>query len=245
MRGMMRLAIMGVPGARGGAAESPLLTGLIEFYNLDEPSGDRVGAHQGVVWQQDRSVAADEGLIGLAARTLTGTGYLRSGDRPETEDERLNIPGDGSFTITYWMKILSQTGQPGVTLEIDGSHQHYFVVYDWTEGMRSRVLFTDETDLYTWVSPAPYIPPVGVWQFYRFWWDHTKQQSFIKINESVLTSSAVVSGKTVKTGINGMRSTLVKTGDALLDMVGVWARVLTDDEGEMLYNGGSGNAYPF
>lgn len=239
-------------GGGGGGGSSTLLNDLIAFWKLeDADSTTREDAYTNNLDLTDNNGVTQEPAIinngaGLAAassqylsRAAGGAGLLSFGDT--------------DFTITLWVYlldglatyILCSKGTPLPTL----TTMEYQIAFDLVSG-RWQFLVGNGTTTGAVSHTSAAVP--GVWTFLACRHDAAADTITITVNDpAVAPAVASWSGGSY---LSGLDFALGRYGaysgghaNAILDAVGVWGRVLTDQEITQLWNGTplSVREYPF
>jgi hypothetical protein len=220
---------------QGAAAPSPLLTGLANYWKLDEAS-DGSGAVQRV------------DSVGTMHLTDTNTcpsvaGILGNGTQfTIANSERLGGAhgglGNFDFTLAGWFYRDATVSNQSIL----GSSSGKLWLRDAT-GNTITLRMNDGTDHeVTRSCPAP-----GNWTFFVAWYDSVNDLEWLQINNGTAASAANSGG--VSTGAFTLQ--LASHAGALfffggrIDELGYWTRVLTADERTSLYNSGVGKTHPF
>lgn len=219
-----------------GAAPSPLLTGLIAYWKLDEASGPRIDSAGSNNLADANSVGSVTGVIGGAA------GFV------STSSQSLSCPpllGGATWSVSLWLKVASG----GATRSIFGAYND--------ASQTSPFCFLDATNRVSldqfppsggsFVSATPLLNDV---------WYHivvvqanlTTRKLYINAGEEGTHSEGYTGSAPnifrlgARGGASGALSSF-QNGD--IDEAGVWSRALTPAEITQLYNGGAGITYPF
>ena len=223
------------------------------YWKMDEVSGTRVDATANDNDLADNNtVGSATGIINLGADFESDNSeYLSITDATQVG---LDITGD--FSASYWLKVeeAPATNNADVILgkwDSGGVNERaFYTIYRDTGGTKylGMALSSDGTGGNSdTVLVAQTLTP------------GTLYHVVITFDVSSGTMEAFVDGSSIGTDTTAIGSifdtpapfTIGAAGnpsnyfDGIIDEVGVWSRILTDDEVEDLYNGGSGLAYPF
>jgi hypothetical protein len=224
-----------------------LLTNLVEYWKLDESSGNAAGSVGAVTLTNNNTVGYATGKINNGADfgALNTNKYLDSSNN-------LGINGT-SISINLWVKVDTQ---PTV-----GQFQHFFVqghstsktvnfIRYYNSGGTNYVQFSrGKNDVAENEYSHAMTLTTGVWYMLTYTYDGTTIRAYI--NATLVGSVAASgSGTGVNAFINGVRlgrHTLTTGGDyikGMEDEVAVWSREIILSEITALYNSGLGLPYP-
>lgn len=219
-----------------------LLSQLAAYWTLNEAGGTRSDqtANYDLLDIGTTPTSTTAGVIGLAADMISANGNILQATSP------IQIAAGESMTVAGWLYLdvavsgnqQFQNGQgnyssTGALWLTSAGVPGYCFVFAWA---------SDNS-----VSQADVNTLSAGWQFIRAWYDASDRKVRIKINETslsvgaALTADLVVLGSAPGVGLD--RAGLLSNTPA--NQLGVWSRVLTDDEGVFLYNSGVGRTYPF
>lgn len=219
---------------------SPLLTGLISYWKLDEASGNAVDSHGTNTLTDENTVASAAGKINTCRDFELDNSerfFLASNSSLQT--------GDIDFTWSVWFRpetlvlafLFSKGGLVVGTRE--------YGAYISTDGI-PRFFVSDASSNST-VLPAATSVTTGTWNHLVCWHDAGSNQIGLSLNGATAVTAAHTTG--VRSGTFefelGARKNQPAFFDGMLDEVGFWKRLLTTTERASLHNGGSGKAYPF
>lgn len=213
------------------APVSPLLTGLVSYWKLDEASGQRDDSHGTNHLTDNNTVTQAVGKIGNAASFASAT--LEYLSRVDGADMR---PANYSFQVWYLTGTVNRfalsklTGNTGYDLGITGGGFLFTRI-----GTGSAVITLTESPSVNTADSA--------WHHAVVTYDGTTCRLY---RNGVLRQSSVrtYSGA-VQPFYLGVRDTLIDYWNGRLDEVGLWSRQLQLSEIQQLYNSGNGLAYPF
>lgn len=222
-----------------------LTDSLVEYWPLDEASGNRAGAHASLTLTDNNTVLS-----------ATGKVYALAGDFESTASESLSRAdeaalsvGNIDFTIAAWAQLESKGANRTIAAKADnggaGNVEWQIIFYTGQDRINFQVNsatgFANKTEIRadSFGSPA-----LATWFLVVAWHDATANTINIQVdNGSVDTSSYTFgswdSGAPFWVGNNDF----VEHWDGLLGPVMFWKRVLTSDERNQLWNGGAGLTY--
>lgn len=210
-----------------------LLDGLVAYYKCDETSGNRADSSvNGLTMAVTGAVGSGTGKIGLG---VDGTGnpvnYL---DRASTSKL---LFGDTGFTVSGWQNIATGEDvqdQPIFTIFNTVGNQRAYQLYWDNSAIRYRFVVSGDgtsadQSIATWGSATAlntFLHAVAI---------HDPDADLIKLsmnnNPFVTTahSTGSFAGSTARPSIGASGAGTV-VGLSIVDEIGVWDRVLTDDE---------------
>lgn len=227
----------------GGAT---LVNGLAAYWKLDEASGtafraDVLGLHD--LHPTGSLVAANPSLINNGVNFASSGAYLTNAD-----DATLGMGSGVSFTLQAWIKFPDShdSGYVGKWKNSDTSKQDYIIQIGPTFGYVEFSVYNlagSRVDLVGNITPHVFSGWVQIIAGY----DDSLQQTFMQLNNGVrIVANCVGVRRTAANFTVGeFDGGGSSTASGNLDEVGLWRRALTLAEVAKLYNGGSGNAYPF
>lgn len=208
----------------------PITDGLLHFWKMDEATGvnraDTVGS---ITWTQPgNQVTAGAGIINNCAQIISDR-FLEAPDHADW-----TLP---DFTIVLWLKA-----DESVIL-IKSVNEWWLEYFDEAnEILRWNVY---DSSLGYIQSVDGYLPDDGFWHMVAVHVDSTND--FIGISVDGVGWSRASFGGTVQDSTTVAQFLCDGVGASLhqIDEVGLWNRVLTEDELPYLYNSGNGLPYPF
>lgn len=218
-----------------GDYSGDLTDNLLAFWRLDEASGTREDAH---TTNRDLTevptIGAGLGRVSNAA-SFSGAGAGRCLNRIRTALEGT----DRDFSICSWVKF--DSGFSGLQFVVD--------LEDSVPVTEYRLIATGTPYAFLWyygqgVVQSPASVVAGVWYFLYAWHRASDNQIGIKVNNSYSTTSTGGT-YTASAGEFTLGNWSPATGndvplDGVIDMTGVWSKLLTDADLAYLYNSGFG-----
>ena len=222
-----------------GGASSTLNDGIVSFWTLNEESGTRADSVGSNDLTDNNTVGFDTGKVGNAASFVQANSEYLS-----VTDDSLNT-GDEDFTLALWIKPTS-TGVGTGFLSIVGVEGECVIWYRGSfSDLRVRV----------WRSVSGTLDLAGggslatdAFTSLVLWYDQSAQTLYMSKNNAAAISTSLGEAKAAATSnpfTVGSENTVGSYFDGLIDAVGFWGRVLTDDERTELSNSGDGAEYPF
>jgi hypothetical protein len=228
-------------GAPAPTPPNSLLDGLVAYWTCSETIGTRADqqATYPLLDVGTNPTLSAPGLNGLAASLdKTQVNILQAASLiPLSVGEAFTYAGwlflDGSAANTFFANgDVSYTGKGGVQINDQGAAGYVFF----------QVQASDDSFSTAYIGGL-----AGSWIFVRGWYDPADQKVRLKVNETGLqVGTALTAPLAFLAG--GAPVCFTKSGALgtfLAQQIGVWNRVLTDDEGVFLFNGGAGRPYPF
>jgi hypothetical protein len=217
-------------GASGGSSSSPLLTDLVAYWKLDDLTwSDNVGSNH---LTNNGGVVLGMPKLGAGSAEFDGGDYLSHVDNPALRLDPVN-----GFTISVWFYPTTITGrhtiinkwQPGYLLRLNNSDLEFYL----NDGSNRLVSISGIT--------------TGSWYHAIAWYNPTAQRSYVQLNNGIPIQSGATFVPNVSSASFAIGATDVGTNTFFgrIDDPGKWDRVLTGDERDDLWNGGSGLSYPF
>lgn len=222
----------GLLGKAAGASASPLLDGLVSYWNLNEPTGtgDRANSIVGkpaMVVTSAGELAAATGINGNGA-SLAGVRYLSCAN-----DAAFNVTT--GFTINFWYKAASI--RPDISKDDGGANR------TWAT---SAGVFYAFKDAGTYISVAHSPAQDGTFKMYTVWWTNADNKLHSLVNNAgAAASTGTITSVATTTERIKMGSSLGSVNTGIFDEFGYWNRALTADEITLLYSAGAGKFYPF
>ncbi len=224
-------------------ADSPLLTGLVAYWKLDEASGTRYDSHGSNNLTDYNTVASATGLLGSAISygASNTDKYIGCAD-----NDALSM-GDIDFTIAGWFKRTDVNGQGQVANKWDWNipSREYLVDVHPSTYCRFYIATTGQTQVGVTDS---FYPDIDDWTFLVGWHDATANTINLQVNARTVVSSSHSGGVNAGSAAFTIGPYSVLSNYATgcdIDEVGIWKRVLTGGEIAQLYNSGDGITYPF
>lgn len=221
---------------------STLLNDIKAYWKLDETEGatayDELDTYDGTI----------VGTPVQGSTGISGTAYL-------FEEEAIDCGasvgdmGTSNFSISCWINVPTLIGTlDGIVGNFTYFPFYYLALFPSTKiGMRFNIPDGTDYDLYsndviledTWYHIVILVDRSGYVLMYL---NNVKQTQELDI--SALSATPINNTYVFNIGgIGNNNSTYMFNGT--IDEVGLWTRLLTVDEISELYNGGSGNTYPF
>lgn len=220
---------------------SSLLTGLVNYWAMDEASGTRADSAGSVTLTDVNTVGAVAGKHNNAASYVLGSA------------ETLTAPGfslpSGDMTLSFWL-------QPAIDND-DAQRGFFGIGTTWTSATalniywvpasdKLRLLCGDDAGAYKNVDSLTAVP-FGSWYHVVVTYTASTKVYTIYVNGDAGASTPALTGgpyRTASTLWAGGRYNVAAYETHYLDEVGIWSRVLSADERATLYNSGAGKFYP-
>jgi hypothetical protein len=224
-------------GSAYSSLPASLATDLVAHWSLDETTGTRVDCINGNNLAETNTVGGTVGVVNGAALLVRANSEWLF-----TPDSASLSMGDIDFTATVWFNF-SSVGNADIIGKWDSASnncEYLLRVDNGTQRFIFEVSGNGTTS--TTVSSS------GTWSlnttyFIRVWHDATNNQIGMKVNEGTAVTSAHATGcfsGTAPLGIGSRFPTASQYFNGWIDLPTIWKRLLTDDEGRMVYNFGWG-----
>ena len=216
---------------------------LVAYWRMDESSDGSAAVTRNDSWGANH-------LTDISAFAASATGLITNAVDIEnsvtealtlSDNADISVPSGTSFTITGWIHMESTaTTWPLISKGSgSGTSTEYIIWANSTTDFRARVADTVNQGTVTNTTA----PSTGSWIFIAFRCDLAADQLKLRINttDSTVTSYTgdTVDGSSTM-NIGRVVYATSNRADGLIDEMGFWKRVLTDDELTALYNSGSG-----
>jgi hypothetical protein len=230
-----------VRGPVGGT--SPLLTDLAEVWEMDETSGNRSGAHAGLVLTDNNTVGSASGKLGNAARFIAANNeYLSLSGATDL------LAGVNGFTIAAWVKpdVVNQTQQiAGVWEGTTLTDQYRIGILSSGEYFAQIRNNAGTTALAKIAGSAV----AGAWRLVFGWYDPTAETINIQVFDGSTNPTSSISFTDTLNVPPSPLFNVAKGGaayyDGLIDQTLVWQQVPSLTERTDLWNSNAGLVYPF
>lgn len=222
-----------IPTANFTANNSPLLNGLVHYWNLNETTGTRSDSLGAAPLTDNNTVGFTTGKNGNAATFV-------SANLESLSDTTIN-PGDTDFSFSLWIRETSLGTY--VLVARDGSGSRTFLLD----------VETNKPTFYNLPASNSVVSTVtlstATWYHVYAYHDSVNNQIGISVNNETIVTTATTGAPGSTPGIPfrvGARDTpgseLYFNGD--IDELGMWSRTLSTTERNTLYNSGTGKFYP-
>jgi hypothetical protein len=224
---------------RTGAAASPLLTGLVAYWKLDETSGNRLDSSG-----NGSTLSLLAGAVpSRSGKVNNGADFVPGNCLTCTSNSNL-VLGDIDFTIAAWFWLDVSQSQTVIEKNDGAGGIEYTIVINAAN--QCGILLVPPGGV-TYIE-LPTGATLNAWHFVVVQHNATTHTLTISCDNGVGSSSSVA-GKppyagtgalTIGAGIGGGYGL-----DGIIDEVGIWKRVLSAGEIATLYNSGAGITHPF
>lgn len=234
-----------VPGApRGQVLGHNLFNGLVEWWNLDEPSSTRRGSHAALHLSDNNGVGVANGITSLAASFASASNQYLS----RTSETALNI-GAVDATIVLWAYVVNKTTIQAFNTKYttSGLQRSWVIQYDSATDRFLAYVSSDGNALTTRAASTFGSPTAGVWHMLAL--RHVNGATIgLSVNAGAEDTTAFTGG--IFSGSAPLLFGSVNAGttwflNGRVQRAGIWKRILTTAEFVYLYNSGRGRAYPF
>lgn len=226
--------------SRLNTTPSPLLTGLVSYWKLNEASSTRVDVVSANNLTPTNNPTNTAGKLGDGVNLVgASTQYLSSASNVAA------FAGNQDFTAIFWFKVSSAgTTQELISKGVDLSAN---TTWDWrlflqSSALRVRMSYGsgfDTTNVGTLSNDTFYMATIQYTQA-------TKLLS-IQINNGTPATLTLAGTAQATTGPLrvGIAPSLTLPCTGVIDDLVLWSRLLTQVERDQIYNSGAGRAYPF
>lgn len=216
-----------------------LPTNIVEWWNLDELSGNRAGSINGLTLTDQNSVGNAAGAnSSVAARYVSAS----SQNLLRTNEAALQL-GDIDFSFVGWIYIEAYSYISIVNKWGDGGESEYLLYYDPVSTVFRLLLNAGAGNLPASTFGAP---AFDTWNMVYADYDAANDLMRISVNGGAFNTGSLAGGAPVTTcpfSIGKVDTSNFPNGR--VQRVGFWKRKLTDAEISYLYNSGNGRSYPF
>lgn len=218
-----------------------LLSGLAEYFPLQERGTVNRAGVCGTTLTNINSTPSAEGIVsGAAAFTAA------SSRRLEAASSAALVMGDIDFTITAWVYLTDKSTFRLIVSKDDGVGRDYALTYAPASDDRLRFQASDGTLKFVDDAGLGSVP-LNTWLFVVAW--HNNTAGTLNIRTNLGTTSTTSSIGTIVTSstkfVIGALSNDALYWNGRICEVGLWKRLLTEQELRHLYNSGRGRSFPF
>jgi hypothetical protein len=237
--GVYNLLLKTAGGGGAVAPPSPLLTGLVAYWKLDEASGSRADSsgNGSTLSLAAGAVPSRVGRVGNGADFVPGN-WLTCASNPNI------VMGDIDFTIAGWLWFDTLASQNPLEKN-DGTYIDY-VIYGTPAGEYGAIVASPSGSVLIQTPPGV---AANTWHFVVLQHDATTHTLSLSRDNGVGSASASTAGKPPYVTTGSLTIGAGRGGgygfDGIIDEIGIWKRLLTPAEITQLYNGGVGLTYPF
>lgn len=222
-----------------------LLTNIVEYFKLDESSGNATGSVSSTVLTNNNTVGYAAAKINNGADfgTANTNKYLKYAGN-------LGING-GDVTLACWMKMRTEisTGRQAPIACGGGSNNvEYHIRYDYNAGSRRLSFVRDKNGVSEQQSDYTVTLGTSNWYHVALTYDGTNIRGYV--NGSIVAgptaasgngSSALSQATTIGSWLDGANY----LGSMYVDEAAIYSRALSGTEISQLYASGNGFTYPF
>lgn len=229
----------------------PITDNLISYWELEETNGTRVDAvtATGNDLTDTNTVLSNTGKVGTAAQ------FARVNQECLQRASNTSLQmGDIDFSIVCWVYldskpsggypiIVSKSSTPGPPAD-----DEYLLYYYQTADRFIAGISNDGTTRVEATANNFGIPNLSTWYFLAYLYNATTNILSISVNNGTKDTASQSGGAYASTasfmiGTYSDNSDSAANFDGRIDQVGIWKRLLTDDDLTFLYNGGLGRSY--
>lgn len=224
---------------------STLLTNLVAYWKLNEPSGSRFDSFSTNTLGDNATVTVADGKVYRSAIfTRANSEFLNIADNAALSGS------DRDFTFAGWGKFTSKPAGMMCLLAkwtTTGNQREYEVFWNnSTDRLQWHVSSAGSAESAIVTASNFGAPSLATWYFIEVFHDAANNLIGINVNNGTVNTTSYSSGVFNGTAdfTMGQRSA-GSFYDGELDEWGMWNKILTADERAELYNGGNANTYPF
>lgn len=211
-----------------------LLTSIVSYWPCDETSGTRVDSVStvGNLTDVNSNVGSDTGKISNGALLNSATDILRSA-------ADLHGNNGGNFSVAFWYKHVTGNIKNARMVEYTNGNSEFrfelvdeiysFTIYD-SMGADNQMPISSSISN-------------GSFHYVVFSWDATTETASLYMDNQLQTSFVMEDAFLQVSGGRFIVQHTANTG--IVDEIGYWRKVLTQDDRYNLWNGGNGTTYPF
>jgi hypothetical protein len=231
-----------------------LISGLLDYWKMDETNGNILGIYAGKTFTVSGAVSNATGKVYTTSRLFPGVGTLGVGLRNDL-DVRF---GDNDVTFALWWN------QYTIPIGSGNNMYHYLWQQDdysggYTIGLnRADQLFVQSgsgSNQFDTLHSESVLQPTNTWHFAIVWYDRNEiantrtlnAKVYTRINgvDTITTSSTPVSAHTsggfpARIGSSYTNDNVM---EGLIGPIAVWNKILTVEEMAELWNSGNGLTY--
>ena len=221
-------------------ATNPGTANLVEWWDMEEASGNRTGEHAAKVLSDNATVTSTGGIVGDAANFERGNSeYL---DRADEADLSF---GNVGFSVGCWCKLESKGNlQALVTKWKNSTNDREYMLAVHSNNTIWWIISSDGTATNSIYSTGTL--STGTWYHIVAYHDAANDLMGIVLDSTTHWSTGYANGcnDNVASFIVGAKDEGADYHfDGLIDEASIWNDVLSTGEVDWLYNGGSGRTY--
>lgn len=229
--------ITSTPAASGGGFPAALKTGLVEWWQLDQASGNETGAHSGIVLTDTNTVGSTTGLARPLARD-----FVRSSSEHFIDTNGTLDPGGSDFSISVWIKPTALNVTDNIYIN-SANASNYINLYLSTYG-EVILYFPLGGVIQCYAQTSAIVITADEWNHLVVTCDRDAGNAIYVNNESKALSQNQYadsqSGSIASTGYVGGNANHF---DGAKEQLGFWSRALSADDVTTLNNSGAGLVY--
>lgn len=223
---------------------------LVDWWQLDETSGDRAGSHAGKTLTDINTVTSGTGINGTTAGLFTAANseYL-----VRTSEAALQV-GDIAFEVSAWVKLNSLVEGAIVSKYDTNNKREFYLTYDPTVGHFAFMVTSDggSTNFIRVYDTATVA--TGTWYFLRAGHDPVGNLIYLTVDEARINTTPWTLGAYTGTspfaiGARFTAGVADKFFDGYIQKVGFWKRILNPVDSGRLINpnpaGGTGRGVTY
>jgi len=262
---ILLVALMAVQPAPHAQAQAPTNTptpvpgmvsnNLIACFNMEEGLGTRIDStgNTSGLWRRDGDSQLDRQVAGLVDYANQYNSYFDLHNTNSTDQQKLSFyDTQSSFTMSVAVKPENMTSAGGhwiIGRDITNGHREYILWFDGSTKQFVWQIFTTNASPNEWIVVRSDPVLTGDhWYVVTVWFDNPNDELGISVNgEDRTVSQPYSQANTIVSAfiVGGFSDTYNSYGNMFngrIDTLGVWERVLSEDERLWMYNGGSGRS---
>lgn len=234
--------------------ETPNLYGAISYWKLDESSGNASDSIRSNTLTNNNTVTYSSGKINNGANFVKASSQSLS----VVDASQTGLDMTGNFSISAWIKLTQLPSTAGTIFSIVSKYNQTTVPSGYqffidTANKLTAEFISGSAQLSQAVATTAFVGgDVGVWMHVSAIFTVATPVITLYKNGSSFTSSMTSSTATTIAGNSepfyigaAYNNAALKWFDGSIDEVGLWARLLSNTDILNLYNGGTGQSYPF
>lgn len=231
-----------IPSWEPGETISPLLNLMVDWWQMDELSGTRIGSHAGLDLTDVNGVGNAAGIDSTTAAAFVAA----SSQKLTRASEAALQVGNIDFSACIWVYHDTKATFFGIVGKY-GAQREWLLYYDLAGDVYRFLVSDDGSNAFTVPASTYGSPPNSTWSMLYVEHDATADTIAISVNAGVLDSTSYGGGVFVGTEpfLIGQTATAGQYLNGRAQKCGYWKRKLTSAEILELYNAGNGALYPF
>lgn len=226
---------------------SDLYTNLMDYWTLQEASGNRAGSQGVLTLTDNNTVPGAAGKVGNGAQfTLANSESLSSASVVS-----LQMGSGQDFTLATWVKLATKATDQALIVkatDVSGAAGIEYVLQYKLANDRFNALVSNGSATANQLADTLGAVSVDTWYFVVAWLDAGTSLNIQVNNGTADTLGTAVYAQAAAGGFalgrNGGDVTIPHYLNGMLDEAAIWKRILTAAERTFLYNAGAGRTWP-